>query len=271
MPEPLVKAVSWDTPRKGFSVTDLIQPPQITQLTRRHWDEIEIDASERIWVLLGSAIHYILEKGKVPESQREQILRAEIDGLTITGRVDLSHQLKTSDYKVTSVWSQVFEPEGRKDWHAQLNLYRWLRLKNSLPTDKLEVCAILRDWQQSKSNDEDYPKVPVSVIPVPVWPDEKVESYLKDRIRMHLEAQTLSDGDLPLCTDEDMWSKPTTYAVMKPGRKTAVKVCVSMEDAVSILEPPEFIVTRPGKRTRCEGYCDVAPFCTQFKKYKEAK
>jgi len=55
LPEPLVKAVTWDNkPRKGFSVTDLIQPPRITQLTRRHFDEIEVDASERIWVLLGS-------------------------------------------------------------------------------------------------------------------------------------------------------------------------------------------------------------------------
>lgn len=272
LPEPLVKAITWDShPRSGFSVTDLIQPPRITQLTRRHWDEIEIDASDRIWVLLGSAIHYVLDKSDIPETEREQVVRVNVDGFELVGRVDLSHNLTTFDYKVTSVWSFVFEPNGRDDWHAQLNIYRWMRLKNNLPTDKIRVCAILRDWQQSKANYADYPPIPVAIINIPIWPDEKVESYLKERIRMHLEAEKLPDNELPLCTDEDMWSKPTTYAIMKANRKTAIKVCFSREEAEHHILKDEYIVERPGKRGRCEGYCDVNSWCNQFKEYKEAK
>jgi hypothetical protein len=272
LPEPLVKAVTWDmNPRTGFSVTDLIQPPRITQLTRRHWDEIEIDASDRIWVLLGSAIHYILEHGETPDSEREKPLTAEIDNLPIVGRPDLSHQLTTWDYKITSAWSMVFESEGRTDWHAQLNLYRWLRLKNNLPTEKLQVCAILRDWQQSKAYDANYPPIPVAIIDIPIWPDEKVESYLKERIRMHLEAEKLPDDELPLCTTDDMWSKPTTYAIMKPNRKTAVRVCYSREEAEQKMFEGEYIVERPGKRSRCLGYCDVRAWCNQFKEYKNTQ
>jgi hypothetical protein len=270
LPEPLVKAITWDiNPRSGFSVTDLIQPPRITQLTRRHWDELEMDASERIWLLLGSAVHYVLEKGEIPEAQKEQYIKVEADGVEVVGRPDLTQHKITDDYKVTSVWSMVFEPEGRKDWHAQLNIYRWMRLKNNLPTDKLRVCAILRDWQQSKANDPDYPSVPVAIIDIPIWPDDKVESYLKERIRMHLEAEKLPDNKLPLCTDEDMWSKPTTYAIMKPNRKTAVKVCNSREEAEQKMFEGEFIVERPGKHSRCLGYCDVRAWCNQFKEYKE--
>jgi hypothetical protein len=272
LPEPLVKAITWDShPRTGFSVTDLIQPPRITQLTRRHWDEIEIDASDRIWVLLGSAIHYILDKSDIPDTEREQIVKVNIDGFELVGRVDLSHNLTTFDYKVTSVWSFVFEPDGREDWHAQLNIYRWMRLKNNLPTDRIRVCAILRDWQQSKTLNADYPPVPVAIINIPIWPDEKVEGYLKERIRMHLEAEKLPDNELPLCTDEDMWSKPTTYAIMKANRKTAIKVCYSREEAEHNMLAGEYIVERPGKRGRCEGYCDVNSWCNQFKEYKEAK
>jgi hypothetical protein len=272
LPEPLLKAVTWDIhPRTGFSVTDLIQPPRITQLTRRHWDEIEIDASDRIWVLLGSAIHYVLDKSDIPDTEREQFVRVNVDGFGLVGRVDLSHNLTTFDYKVTSVWGFVFEPEGRKDWHAQLNIYRWMRLKNNLPTDRIRVCAILRDWQQSKTNNADYPPVPVAIIDIPIWPDEKVESYLKERIRMHIEAEKLPDDKLPLCTPEDTWSKPTTYAIMKPNRKIAVKVCNSREEAERKMLEGEYIVERPSKRGRCEGYCDVNPFCSQFREYKEAK
>jgi len=61
LPEPLYRAIARDVqPREGFSITDLIQPPRMTQLSRRHWDEIEEDASDRIWLVLGSSVHYIL-------------------------------------------------------------------------------------------------------------------------------------------------------------------------------------------------------------------
>lgn len=270
LPEPLVRAITWDIhPRSGFSVTDLIQPPRITQLMRRHWDELEMDASERIWLLLGSAVHYILEKGEIPDAQREEIVKVGIDGIEVIGRVDLSHNLTTWEYKVTSVWSFIFEPDGRKDWHAQLNIYRWMRLKNNLPTEKIRVCALLRDWQQSKANDPDYPSVPVAIIGIPIWPDEKVQSYLKERIRMHLEAEKLPDNELPLCTDEDMWSKPTTYAIMKRNRKSAVRVCYSRGEAEQKMFEGEYIVERPGKRSRCERYCEVNRFCNQFRDAKE--
>jgi hypothetical protein len=272
LPKPLVKAITWDShPRTGFSVTDLIQPPRITQLTRRHWDEIEIDASERIWVLLGSAIHYILAKGEIADAQREQVIKVNVDGVDVIGQPDLSQNRITDDYKVTSVWSVVFEPDGREDWHAQLNIYRWMRLKNNLPTDKLRVCAILRDWQQNKAHDADYPPVPVAIIDIPIWPDEKVESYLKERIRMHLEAEKLPDNELPLCTPEDMWSKPTTYAIMKPNRKTAIRVCYSREEAEQKMFEGEFIVERPGKHGRCENYCETNKWCSQYKEYEEGK
>ena len=150
-----------------------------------------------------------------------------------------------------------------------------MRFKNNLPTDKLRIIALLRDWQRSKANDPDYPPVPVVIIDIPSWADEKVESYLKERIRMHLEAERLPDNELPLCTDEDMWSKPTTYAIIKNGQKRASNVTddkALAEQRLLAYGPNYHIVERPGKRSRCEGgYCEVAPFCSQFKEYKEAK
>ena len=250
----------------------MIQPPRITQLTRRHWDEIEIDASDRIWVLLGSAIHVILERGKLSESLKEEQLEINLDGITITGRPDLWYNYSIIDYKVTSIWNIIFEPKGREEYHAQLNCYYYLYKINGFDSSKLQICAILRDWQQSKAHDAGYPPIPVAIIEVPIWPDEKVESYLKERIRMHLEAEKLPDDALPLCTPKDMWSKPTTYAIMKPNRKSAVRVCNSREEAESKSFEGEFIVERPGKRSRCEGrYCDVRPFCSQFQQYKEGR
>lgn len=274
LPEPLVKAVTWGLkPRTGFSVTDLIQPPRVTQLTRRHWDELEVDASERIWVLIGSAIHYVLEKGELPDSFKEKTLKAEINGTTITGRPDLWHNRILDDYKITSVWSIVFNPKGKRDWHTQLNIYRWLYRMNGLESDELRICAILRDWQQSKTGDHDYPPIPVVMIDIPIWDDATIESYISERVRLHTEAEKLPDDKLSYCTDEEMWAKPPKYALMHEKNKRAVALFNTSEEAenrlAKIVEGRGYhIQERPGKRVRCEGYCDISKFCPQYQEYK---
>ena len=64
LPDTFFQAVLNDKYSRGdaqYSATDLIRPPRITILSRRYWDEIEEDVSERIWALLGKAVHAILE------------------------------------------------------------------------------------------------------------------------------------------------------------------------------------------------------------------
>lgn len=262
LPEPLVKAVTYDlTNRTGWSVTDLIQPPRITQLLRRHWDELETDASDRIWVLLGQSVHYILARYYIEGGSQERTITIDLDGTTITGRPDLWTGSMLDDYKLTSAWSVVFEPRGREDWHKQLNIYRWMIYKaHKVEITTLRNVLLLRDWQKSKSYDYDYPKVPAAVIKAPVWPYEKTEKYVRERLALHQNAETLPDAELPLCTAEETWSKATTWAIMRAGRKSAVKVCKSKEEALNHCGSDE-IVERPGQRVRCEEYCDVKAFC----------
>lgn len=275
LPEPLVQAVSRGLyPRKGFSVTDLIQPPRITQLTRRHFDEIEVDASDLIWVLLGSAVHYVLEKGELPESLKEHTLKAKVNGTIISGRFDLWHNKVLDDWKITSVWAIIYEPKGRKEWHAQSNIYKWLGDMNGLESNKLRICAILRDWERGKVGENGYPPVPVVVIEIPIWDKATVEAYIMERVRLHTESEKLSDDELTYCTDEEMWAKPTKYALMNKRKKRAVTLFNSFEEAQTRLDSiiegrGYYIQERRSKRGRCEGYCDAKPFCSQFREYKE--
>ena len=202
-------------------------------------------------------------------SAMEQAISVEIDGTTITGRPDLWSADTLDDYKLTSAWAVVFEPRGREDWHRQLNVYRWMIYKaHKIEITTLRNVLLLRDWQKSKAYDYDYPKIPVAVIKAPVWPYEKTEQYIKERIRLHHEAETLPDDQLPLCSDEEMWAKATTWAIMRTGRKSAVKVCKSKEEALRLVGNDE-IVERPGQRVRCEEYCDIKEFCVATT--KEAK
>ena len=61
---PIVKALSRDDYTRGAShrsVTQLIDSPRIRILRERHWDELTEDISEKMWSVLGTAVHRIFE------------------------------------------------------------------------------------------------------------------------------------------------------------------------------------------------------------------
>lgn len=45
-----------------ISVTGLVRPPQMAALEYQHRNEIEEDVSDKLWALLGSAVHVILDR-----------------------------------------------------------------------------------------------------------------------------------------------------------------------------------------------------------------
>ena len=75
-----------------YHVTELIQPPLIRKLKMQYWDELEEDASERLWALLGSAVHRVLEKsGDIMDALKEEGLSFEYSGCTVKGTPDILH------------------------------------------------------------------------------------------------------------------------------------------------------------------------------------
>ena len=75
LPQPIVDAVKYDGHRKGdYSITELPKSPKELWLTRRHDDEIVVDVSDRLWVLMGNAIHSVLEKSKTDNVLKEEFL-----------------------------------------------------------------------------------------------------------------------------------------------------------------------------------------------------
>ena len=269
-PEPFVRAVTRDDYSRGecdYSITELIQPPRIRQLTERHEAEITEDVSERFWMILGTVAHDILERaGKEGQGLTEERLYAEVGGKTIGGKPDtlnLSSGLLT-DYKVTSVWSYVLG--NKPEWIAQLNSYAFLAQANGHEVKGLEIFAMFRDWSPSKSKgSEDYPSTNCLRIPIPLWPKDQTQLWLAQRVRAHELAKLDTDEGLAVCTPEERWDRPTTYAVMKPGRKSALSVHESEAEAVMSMQIGQTVETRPGKSVRCLDYCSVAPFCSYAK------
>jgi hypothetical protein len=108
------------------------------------------------------------------------------------------------------------------------------------------------------------------MVDIPIWEMAVTEKFIRDRIEAHRQAKVAHDwGDeLPLCTDADRWVRGDKWAVMKEGRKTAVRVYDNSEEAIALaLTDSKFnVVERKGEPVRCTGnFCGVAAWCSQFK------
>ena len=280
IPQTFMNVLDRPTYSKGkahLSVTQLLNSPKIVALTKKFDDEIEQDASEMVWSIVGSAIHNFLEHGKDDNHIIEQRIHVEHDGWLLSGAVDLQivnpDGVDVRDYKFTSVWAAMNE---KPEWENQLNSYAWLieRVKK-VPVTSLGIVAMLRDWtQREKDQKENYPEAPIKELPIRLWSMEEREAYISSRIALHsaCEFALETDGDLPDCTPEEMWEKPTVWAVRKIGNKRAHSLYDTEELAKSALEElgdKYEMEVRKGERTRCKNYCPVNTWCIQYKNYVE--
>lgn len=282
LPQTFMNITKRPTYTKGgahLSATELISSPRIVQLRKKYDDQIEVDVTDMVWSIFGTAIHGVLEHGRDENHLVEERLHSILDGWSISGAIDLQitdgDGVIVSDYKTTGAWSVMNE---KKDWEYQLNIYAWLVEKvKEKQVKKLEVVAIIRDWNRRDAQSrEGYPEAPVKVVDIPLWSYEERENFIKERIALHSNAlfATETGEDLPFCTPEQMWEKQTTYAVKKTGNKRATNVFESEEEAkakVEELGKSYEIEVRPGERTRCANFCQVSSFCTQWKSYNEEK
>lgn len=265
LPEPLVRAILNDPYSRGdadISVTQLIDPPRKVALTEQFKDRIVEDASERIWALIGQIMHLILQRAGTQEVT-EHTLTMMMHGWKIKGTTDLVPSGAIVDYKLTSAWS--VKDGHKKEWEQQLNVLRLLCVANRIKADRLEIVCILRDWSKLEAKrNPDYPQAQVMLFNLPVWPIVDAEEWLSFAVLAHQAARS----KLPDCTEEEMWAKPTTYALKKAGATKARRVLDSLSEAQLLAKDGEEIEIRPGERTRCEHYCAASEFCDQFKEYK---
>lgn len=267
LPGPIVKAIENDGYSAGnsdISVTSLIDSPRIVALKKQHSYEIIEDASDRIWSLLGQAVHSIIERAAEPGDMSETRLFAEAEGWKLSGQFDLLTEGRLIDFKTTSVWTVIDAIQnGKKVWDAQLNVLDWLCRKNNIEVEKLQIIAIIRDWSKNQARrSSDYPQNQVYTFDIPRWTPEQQDEYVSDRLRAHQSAR----NDLPLCTPEDRWEKPSKWAVMKKGRKSAIRLLDTETEAHEYGKryvDGYTLEFRPGDAVRCSSYCAVADFCTQ--------
>jgi hypothetical protein len=290
LPDTILRAVAATDERYSRgpvdrSVTQLIRPPRIQLLQRKHWDDIEKDVSDEVWALLGSALHQILELGKTKDMVVEERLYAHVDGWDLSGMADVQTinpdgTISLADYKMTSSYV-LLKDEGAAsaEWTAQLNMLAYLvQFNKKVRVRDLTVVCFVRDWQRKMAQvDPAYPAAQVVSVPIPLWSLTEQLDFITERIRQHRHAEMMMDLGLPLeeCTAEERWSKPDSWAVIKDGAKRASRVHDDKETAeidVAARGKGYRVEFRPGKSTRCQGnYCSVAPYCEQWEKIRSER
>ena len=281
VPETLVALASRDYYSKGradYSVTEIISPPRIQRLRREHHENMEQDVSDMLWQLLGSALHVVAERGVADNHITEERIIADIGDVKLSGAIDIQRVtdegIIITDYKFTSAWALR---QDKPEWEAQQNIYAWLveKVKGKKVTG-VQICALIRDWSRREASVKaDYPQAPIQVLELPLWPLEKTEEYIKERIEAHRMSKVQADwGDeLPPCSDDDRWVRETKFAVKREGRKTAIRVLDTQHEADELAEKEKgYVEVRKGEAIRCTGnFCGVAQWCNQYQQsLKEA-
>ena len=272
LPAAFVHAVSTERHNAPhcYSATTLNKGAKEIVLTDRHYDEITVDASEQIWAVWGTAVHALLESEK-DDNFHEERFKVAVGNSWVTGQVD-SYDMERgiiNDWKTASVWKVQFADFA--DWRAQGLTYAWLLTKSGLEVKKCRFVALLKDHSKTKAkHDASYPQSPVFVYEFDVTAEDlaATEARIISKVTEIENAYKLGDDDIEPCTLEERWADGEKYAVMKNGRKTAVKLFDNQQDAEAYageLGNSHYVEHRPAVSRKCEDYCSCCDFCNFYK------
>ena len=273
LPTPFLQAVEIDRSytENEYRVTSLLKGIRETILERRHHNEIEQDVADMIWLIFGTAVHSILEQSQEADHEfKEERLKVAIGEYVLSGQFDLydTNTGIVKDYKTCSVWKLVFG--DFHDWRKQLLIYGWMLRKTGFEVKGGQIVALLKDHSKRDAKFKaDYPKYPVETVSFRFTEEDfmEIEEFLFSKFNEIKECEQMSDDVLPICTMEERYNSGNKYAVMKKGRKTALRVLDTMEEAEEWknLNGGDSIETREGEDKKCIDYCSVAPFCSYAK------
>lgn len=270
-PSPFLRAITRDRYDKGnctFSCTQLINAPKRTYLATKG-EKVETPYSS-FAALLGTAIHSVLEanvdvdNGEIAEQRMFHDFPINGTTVRISGQIDFYEDGTVYDYKFIG----GAQAEMKPDHHKQVQINGLLSELNGLKVDHVAIAYLQRDWSYMQSTVNPlYPQTPFKIFVTP-FDREFAKATLERCVKDHQDAL---DGNPRDCTDDEMWAKPDSFALMKPGAKRASKLCATMAEAEQELKPGQFIQVRKGERTFCGSFCGYGHICAQYQNYLKEK
>lgn len=244
-----------------ISCTQLLDAPQVRMLRKQH--DVQEDVVDRIWALMGTAVHYVVELGEItirearilleaaevlmkqdqekaanwmykfidekyPEHKNKDILTETtlsytIEGMTFSGTFD----------RFTISKGLLDDYKNTSAW-AYMNpesIKKWVGQQNTyaflLREHGYDVKAsqITAIFRDFSASKKFTTGYPQK--PVETFP-VKLQShkFMMEFLtkRIRLHKAAELDNVIPECTTKDRWATTDTFAVTAPGRKRAIKV-----------------------------------------------
>lgn len=249
-----VRKPRYDLDHKMISVTSLLTPPHMLRLQERYRDVIEADPVALIPSMIGTAWHVMAAEHDKPLGMSETRIEVELDGWHISGQPDYFDTEILIDRKLTRMWAPVY---GKPEWEQQLNCYRWIISRGlGYSIDTLEVHAVYVDWSETQAKrNRDLPDARFQVLPQTIWSLDEAEQFITERL-VRLE------DDFEICQPDERWERGETWAVYKPRRVRAHRLCATPDEAEALAREIDGRVEhRPADPVRCRSWCSVAPLC----------
>jgi len=277
LPQALVDAIKEDEKEhnpKQYGVTTLLNPTREILLKRRHENSIEVDASECINQLFGTAFHSLIEKHDKTGMSELELEEKVLDEYTLVGRLDLYDKVREAiiDYKTGTCYKVMYK--DFEDWRKQGLMYAWLCLRNGYIVKKVIFYVFLKDWtaREKRKQGSNYPESQIYTFEFDITVGDliKIEDWLTAKFEGIAVNEKLNDDELIPCSEEECWFTGNKYAVYKNTNDVkAQRVFDSIEEAngylVNKMDGKGVVSFRVGEYRKCQDYCEVCNFCKYYK------
>lgn len=190
-----------------------------------------------------------------------------LNGVPISGKFDFVFRAQVGDFKTTSTYlSASNDPQKFWEYQIQASIYRWI-FPHIILEDSAIFIEIYGDWTETRANSsEDYPQTPVQVIEVPLLSLQETEDWILKRCLTYDASFDLDEAQLPECTDEELWVKPSEWKYYTKVTNTRATKNFKEDKAAGEQFLAEkgtgVLVEVKGSAIRCN-YCPAFVACSQ--------
>lgn len=278
-----------------ISATSLLKPVrQLILADRLSSEDNLVELSDMVSSRMGTAIHTAIEQAwlnptkalkslgysddiiqriKVnPETVEENDIPVymekrsfkKVGNHTISGKFDFVAEGKVHDFKSTSVYGYLNQSNANK-YILQGSLYHWLN-PDIITKDEMLIHYIFTDWSKAESlRNSNYPKARVHSQKYNLLGLDEIEQFVKDKLELYDSMKHQQEKDIPYCTDEELWRKPTVWKYYKNANATrATKNFDNPSEAYALQQTNGVGEVREVKGTvsACK-YCPAFLLCSQ--------
>jgi len=263
LPDAIVQATMVDkhVVRGDISVTQLIDAPQIRQLKR--YNDLEEDAMDRIWALLGTAVHHILERSEISSTEARKLIEAASilieqgedkaaewikkfvvekfpDSTNDNVMLETTLTMNFEGMDISGTIDKFNKEEGILEDYKTCSVWayvyeeskkKWYAQQNlyafMLRKRGYEVkeARIVAIFRDWSASKKKMSKdyPPHPVMIIPIKLYD--EDFMRNYISNRVALHRASeDGNTPDCTGKERWAKGDSFAVKMAGRKKALRV-----------------------------------------------